>query len=209
MVTNMQDSNNETNNRYFLMRHGESLANRRGLIVSKSENALDHYGLTTKGAQQVLQAAVNTRLSRNTIIVTSDYKRAYETAEIMHSVIDCEYELRIESRLRERDFGKWELQSHDNYQSIWQHDLVKPEKPWMGVESVDDTLARIQSVITDLEKEHGSKTILLVGHGDLLQILLAHQNGVNPRFHRSLQSLNNADIRSLINPDVLAKTPAA
>ena len=59
------------------MRHGESLANRRGIIVSKPENALNDFGLTPRGAEQVMQAALNTRLDRNTHEVSSDLKRAF------------------------------------------------------------------------------------------------------------------------------------
>ena len=56
------------------MRHGQSTANKQGLIVSAPDNALNDYGLTLNGANQVLEAALNTRLNTNTIIVSSDYK---------------------------------------------------------------------------------------------------------------------------------------
>lgn len=39
----------ESPNRYHLLRHGESIANRRGLIASRPENALESYGLTPRG----------------------------------------------------------------------------------------------------------------------------------------------------------------
>jgi len=205
----MLEQQQQKNNRYFLMRHGESLANRQGLIVSKPENALHDYGLTTRGAEQVLRAALSTRLKRDTLIITSDYKRALETAEIMRSVIDCEARVYLETRLRERDFGDWELRNHSNYETIWQDDLVNPETSSMGVESIQQTLSRTQSLISDLEQEYQSKTILLVGHGDLLQVLMAYQNGIPARFHRSLKCINNADIRSLTKPELVTKLPVA
>jgi broad specificity phosphatase PhoE len=187
----------QTKNRYYLMRHGESVANVKGLIVSSPENALGGFGLTNHGSQQVMQAALNTRLDRETIIVSSDYRRALETAEIVKSVIDAISPISIDSRLRERDFGVYELQDHEHYQEVWHHDVSHPDESKNSVESVMDTLARGLGLIASLDQQHQDKSILLVGHGDVLQMLLAHHHNINPRFHRILSSIGNADIRSL------------
>lgn len=198
----------QTINRYYIMRHGESLANRRGIIVSAPENALDDYGLTTRGSEQVMQAALNTRLDRDTLVVSSDYKRALETAEIMKSVIDTIPAIEINTNLRERDFGDYELCDHSLYEKVWQHDITHPNKVRNSVETVKNTLARGLDVIRSLDKQYKNKTILLVGHGDGLQMLLAHYQNINPRFHRSLSGLGNADIRSLAKLELLSKSSA-
>jgi len=198
----------QTKNRFFLMRHGESLANRQGIIVSHPKNALDDYGLTARGSEQVMHAALNTRLDRDTIIVSSDYKRALETAEIMKSVIDATSPILIDTNLRERNFGSYELQDHAFYQEIWQHDISHPRKIKNSVESVEQTLLRSMKALSSLEKSYKGKTVLIVGHGDVLQILLAHHHNINPRFHRSLRGLANADIRSLAKLELLSKSSA-
>ncbi len=197
------------NNRYYLMRHGESLANRRGLIVSHPENAIENYGLTTKGAEQVMDAALKTRLSSDTVIISSDFKRAKETADIVSSVISSNDAVTLEPKLRERNFGDWELADHANYETVWQHDINNPSQSQQNVESVDQVLDRGLSVLTVLDKKYTNKNILLVGHGDVLQILLAHHHNINPRFHRSLSSIGNADIRSLAKLELAARSPAA
>jgi len=178
-------------NRYYLMRHGESLANRRGIIVSAPENAIDDYGLTARGAEQVMQAALNTRLDRNAIIVSSDFKRARETAEIMQNVIDTVEAIQFDTKLRERGFGQFELQPHDAYETVWANDVSHPNKSRHKVETVEATLQRANKAI-----------------GDVLQILLAHHHSINPRFHRSLKSIANADIRSLSKLELNVKTSA-
>ncbi len=196
-------------NRYFLMRHGESLANRRGLIISSPENALNNYGLTARGAEQAMQAALSTRLGRDTIIVSSDYQRALETAEIMRSVIDAPAPISTDEYLRERFFGQYERREDDHYQEVWNHDVAHPDDEKNGVESVTATLTRTLQVITRLEHQFNDRSILLVGHGDVLQILLAYHHNIKPRFHRSLCSLGNADIRSLAKlPTQLSKSSA-
>jgi broad specificity phosphatase PhoE len=198
----------QTKNRYYLMRHGESVANRQGLIVSAPENALNGFGLTNQGSQQVMKAALNTRLDCETIIVSSDYRRALETAEIVKSVIDIAAPIATDSRLRERDFGNYELLEHRYYDDVWQNDISHPGESKNSVESVLDTLARGLETINSLDQRYSDKTILLVGHGDVLQILLAHYHQINPRFHRSLSSLGNADIRSLAKLNLVMKSSA-
>lgn len=205
----MPRGTNKRNNCYFLMRHGESHANKNGLIVSQAKNALSGYGLTENGADQVMKAALNTRLDRTTILVSSDFKRASETAQIMHSVIDCERPIQYSKLLRERGFGRWELDGHENYETVWQHDLVSPDTCIDDVETVNQTLQRGLVLIDQLERQYTNESILLVSHGDVLQILLAHLHNINPRFHRSLNSIANADIRSLSKLDLKTKTPAA
>lgn len=197
------------NNRYYLMRHGESLANRRGLIVSHPQNALDDYGLSTLGAEQVMQAALNTRLSSDTLIISSDFKRARETADIMQSVLACTAAVSFDQRLRERDFGDWELSGQSNYETVWQQDISHPALPFNGVETVGEVLKRGLSVIESLEQNFRQRSILLVGHGDVLQVLLAYHHNINPRFHRSLSNIANADIRSLAKLELCARSPAA
>jgi len=185
------------NNRYYLIRHGESFANRKGLIVSDPANALRDFGLTAKGAEQVMQAALKTRLDENTLIISSDFLRARETAEIFHGIICASDAIVLEARLRERDFGNWELQDHENYKAVWRADLHSPNDRVNGVESVTSVLNRGMALVSELEREHSEKNILLVGHGDVLQILLAFQKGVEPRYHRTFAPIQNAELRSL------------
>lgn len=203
------NSNNLNSNRYYLMRHGESLANRRGLIVSHPDNALNNYGLTPRGAEQVMNASLKTRLGSDTIIVSSDFLRAKETAEIVASVLSCSNPPQYDERLRERNFGNWELTEHINYEMVWQDDVNHPSKTNNKVESVGDVLKRSLSVLKSLDQRYQGQRILLVGHGDVLQILLAHYHNINPRFHRSLSSIANADLRSLAKLELAIKSPAA
>lgn len=201
----MKQSKTANQNHYYVMRHGQSLANHKGIIVSHAINAISKYGLTTRGCEQVTEAALKTRLDSNTIIVSSDYKRAVETAEIMKSVLSCPSPVRLEQNLRERDFGKLELTDQQNYNNVWQQDLSDSSGSTDTVESVEKTLARALKVIYQLELDYQNQTILLVGHGDVLQILLAHNKHINPRLHRSLNNLANADIRSLNHLELIKR----
>ncbi|MBO0776261.1 MAG: histidine phosphatase family protein, partial [Actinobacteria bacterium] len=63
------------------------------------------------------------------------------------------------------------------------------------VEPVTAVLDRTTAFVAALEREHRGRDILLVSHGDALQILQAGFAGVDPARHRSLPHLRTAEIR--------------
>ena len=69
-------------NRYFLMRHGESEANVADLIISYPETGCKRYGLSKQGRQQVRLSALESGLGSDTLIISSDFLRARETATL-------------------------------------------------------------------------------------------------------------------------------
>ena len=186
-----------TANRYFAMRHGESIANRQQLVVSHESNALNGYGLTALAAEQVMQSALTTRLKADTIIVSSDYLRAKETADILRTIICAKAKVKLESRLRERDFGEFELGHINAYDKVWHNDELSICDKTMRIESVGSVLTRGLEVITELDQNFNGKDIVIVGHGDVLQILITYYQGFEPKFHRSIASIKNAKIRRL------------
>ena len=135
-------------NRYFIMRHGPSLANQQGLIASHADNALDAYGLTDSGRIQVdASLSLVAALGAATRILSSDFRRACETAEIAHGRLGCRTALCIDPRLRERDFGEFELTSDDHYHEIWRQDEAGVNGGWRGVEGPGQVMARITSLV--------------------------------------------------------------
>ena len=184
-------------NRYYIMRHGESTANRKGLIVSEKEHALTSYGLTPMGAERVTDVAVKTRLGSDLLIISSDFLRARETSEIMQKVIDTTTPIEFRSELRERSFGDWHLSDDSYYELVWRNDLVAPTISSNNVETIGHVVKRGVRLINELENTYHDRKILLVGHGDVLQILFCHFNKIECRFHRTLPSLKNAEIRIL------------
>ena len=62
-------------NTYVVVRHGESTANKQCIIVSSAAHALNSFGLTAKGTEQVLRNTLRSNLNCETLIVSSDFKR--------------------------------------------------------------------------------------------------------------------------------------
>lgn len=184
-------------NRFYIMRHGESTANREGIIVSQPERGIASYGLTTLGVQQVSESAVKTRINHTIQIVSSDFLRARETAEVFHRVVDAQAPIVYRAELRERYFGEWELHDAKQYQTVWNADENPALNGGFGVESVYQVLERVLSLLTELDQKSKNMTYLLVAHGDVLQILLCHFHGLDVRWHRHMPMIKNAEIRSL------------
>lgn len=187
------------NNRYFCMRHGESIANQQGIIVSKAENGVTGYGLSESGRVQIEQrvkASFNQHVF--TKIISSDFKRARESAEIAQSLLHLKQEIIYSENLRERFFGDFELMPNDCYQTVWDNDAVNSAHNDNNVESADEVMNRTFSLVLNLEKEFNGETFLLVSHGDALQILQAAFHKYPASEHRLLPHLDTAEIRELV-----------
>ncbi|KAJ4462191.1 putative histidine phosphatase family protein [Paratrimastix pyriformis] len=203
----------EHHNVFFILRHGQSEANVAKIISSSPATGTTTHRLTEKGHEQAHSAGgrfVEEFLSkypgRELMIVSSDFLRAKETAEDVEKVVRSlptqKVSLTLEPRLRERSFGTWEGQSTDHYNDVWQHDALDADHHVFQVESVNQVRNRATDVVNELNTHNHGKFILLVAHGDVLQILQTAFLRADPRSHRSLRHLENAEVR-LMTPTML------
>ena len=185
-------------NRYFVMRHGQSLANLQRVIVSHPQNGVDAYGLSEQGMMQARESVQScSRFDSSLLIVSSDFRRARETAEIAHKLLGSTSPLQFDQRLRERNFGEWELTPDSAYPSIWARDEVNPDNDNKGVESPNLVMQRVTALVCDYEQKIMATTILLISHGDALQILLTAFSKQAASQHRRQRHLETAEIREL------------
>lgn len=184
-------------NNYYAMRHGQSKANVEGIIISDPAVGTTQYGLTEVGKQQAEQSITAADFDQNTIIVSSDFKRAIETAKIVHQHIQANTKIIESWKLRERYFGEWEGTSNENYQKIWLTDIQTDLDPGYKVESVNQVIQRFLELMLTLESTFQKREIILVSHGDTLQIGQAFLQNIDPHQHRSLPHLSTAEIRNL------------
>lgn len=174
-----------TRNRYWILRHGKSIPNEKGLIVSSLENGvLEEYQLASEGVNQARIAGelfqkglkdANFTLE-NVRICYSPFARTTHTARTVASVLNLPFDgpqCKVIEELRERYFGPtYELQSHERYPEIWALDEKDPfEKPEEGGESASDVVARLIRAMERMETEFQGCAILVVSHGDPLQML--------------------------------------
>ncbi len=192
-------------NRYHAMRHGESKANVSGIIVSRIETDRGgDYGLSERGRRQAEAAARDCGLPADTLICSSDFARARQTAEIMRARLGAPPVV-VAAALRERCFGDLEGTATGNYARVWAADEAgtAPAGPGpgpgagAGAEPASAVLDRVTGLVADLEGRYAGRDILLVSHGDTLQILQAGFLRMDPAAHRRLPPLGVAEIRPL------------
>jgi probable phosphoglycerate mutase len=187
-------------NHYFLLRHGESMPNIRGVILSHlEEGKKDEHTLTKNGDEQVRHSVQEARaqglLKEGTVIFSSPFSRCRRMAEIAKEVLGVSTEIIFDDRLRERWFGDWEGESNIHYQDAWDKDVLDPDHKDANVESTTEVVARVAGLIHDLEERYAGKNILLVSHGDALQILQTFFENKPSAAHRELRHLKVAEVR--------------
>lgn len=136
-------------------------------------------------------------------MVSSLFKRAKQTAEIIHGVLGCTQPLQIDEALNERGYGSYDLKNSSIVFETWKYDEHDAVNTQHGIENVVNVLSRTSRLIKRLEETYIDKDIILVSHGDPLRILLAGFTNVEPGHHASIRHFDNAEIRILNDPNVL------
>ncbi len=182
------------------MRHGISTANEIGILISNVQEGTSGYGLSQEGRKQVTSAGKEAqevhKLDAMTCIISSDFTRARETAEIIQKILDAK-DVILTPHLRERYFGELDRTNDYNTVITWKDDIKDGQHKVKDVESAAEVLERTTKLISDVEKKYKGKNILLVSHGDTLQILQTGFENILPGQHRSVPHLYNAEIREM------------
>jgi probable phosphoglycerate mutase len=189
-------------NQYFALRHGISVANEERIIISHPDSGVTGWGLSDRGAAECRRLLTPARLQalgltrEDCIVYSSDFLRAAETAAIFCQLNGFGAPI-LDVRLRERDFGRLERRTIDAYDLVWARDLEDDDHGFEGCEGTAKLAARLRSLLGDLESCWNEKQIVLVSHGDPLQVLQTILLGLPCNRHRALPHLGNAELRRI------------
>lgn len=160
-----------------LARHTTSKWNALGIVQGQRDIELSQKG-------EIEANALATKLSdlSITLIISSDLKRAHQTAEIIS--FELHIPLKSDERLRECSYGKLEgLKNEEAARKCgienWQDPSLKYDFRSFGGEDYMEVLARHLDYLKSLRQEHVKETILIIGHGRGLWTLL-NGLGYNP-----------------------------
>ena len=157
--------------RLYLVRHGETIENLKGICQGQLEGTL-----TDKGIEQAINVADFLKSERIDFIYSSDLKRAVNTAmeTAKHFPNTPFYQ---DKRLRERYFGSYQgIQFPEN-----RRDLVLP----LDAETDKQLIERVKSFYDEIVKSHLNSNLLIVSHGVTLRTFIAVVQG--------LPSINDVD----------------
>ncbi|WP_297890125.1 histidine phosphatase family protein [Sulfurihydrogenibium sp.] len=159
----------------YLCRHGESEYNAKKIVQGHIDTEL-----TEKGKNQAKALGEFLKDKGIKKIISSDLKRAYQTAKIVGKILGLE--VHKDERIREMHFGTWEGLSYDwIYQNAKEHFynwLSNPVKhPLPKQEDPFHFEKRLKIFLEDIKK-YPDDSILVVGHGGSIQGLLCIAMGL-------------------------------
>ena len=189
-------------NHYYAMRHGQSEANVLGVAVGDPRRGVRGFGLTEVGRQQAVVSAAEfkenyTPSANGTEIVSSDFLRTRETAELLSKQLGNTTPVRLSERLRERSFGELEGMEHRHMAVLLEREGLARLIERYGCEPAASVQSRVVSIIRDLEQENRDKTLILVSHADPIQFLMAVFAGLDMNDQERILPLNCAEIAEL------------
>lgn len=153
----------KSDNKYFVMRHGQSIGNVKSIVVNRPADGGDT--LSDLGKEQAKNAGQNFG-KKIDIIFSSDFNRAKETAKIFADEISFDGEIIIDKRLGEINVGVYDNKPYEEYHKA----LTEYTKDDWFNKSVPDGEAlisiqkRIGEFLYEIENKYQGKNILIVGH---------------------------------------------
>lgn len=159
--------------RIFLVRHGETEANKIGRYQGITE-----YPLSETGRKQARDVARDLQSIDFSLIFSSPLSRAKETA----AIIAPEKEISIIPEFIERDFGCWEnlpyVEIKKNYPELYSAWLKQPDKTIIpDALSLQDHQEMILEGLWRVEQKHSpekDENFLIAGHGGTNRLILLH-----------------------------------
>jgi probable phosphoglycerate mutase len=169
--------------KFILVRHSTSIWNLENRAQGRIDIELHHTG--REQTKQLTQQLLGLNISK---IVSSDLKRASETAEIINQELNLP--LFFEENLRECSFGKIQgliPKEAEKYGKLalkaWAAYALDYDFTSFGGENWQQVLKRHLAILQKYSNTKNNEVILLVGHGRGLNTILAHL-GKEPNLKR-------------------------
>lgn len=175
------------------MRHGITAWNRERRFQGQIDVPLD-----TQGLEQARRTARRLASWPVAAVYTSDLLRARQTAEAIAAAHALE--IRVEPRVRERHYGRFEGQTYDEIERAdalsWRR--WRAREPDFALPGGGETLlelhARVENALVDLARRHHGDTVVVVTHGGVLDCAFRVATGMRidaPRTHELVNASLN------------------
>ena len=150
--------------RLVLLRHGQTDYN----VAGRMQGHLDSV-LTAVGLEQAAVAAPALAALGPDRMVSSDLRRAADTAEVVGAA--CGLPVKFDARLRETHLGQWQGMTHSEVEAIYPGGIQSwrssPECAPPGGETRVEVATRAAQVVGELDAA-GHDTAVLCTHGGLI-----------------------------------------
>jgi isoleucyl-tRNA synthetase len=146
-------------------------------MMSTKVEDIDH--LTENGKRKVLNYIPELKNKKIDLIISSDFLRTKETAEIIKKGLGIsDNNLIFDKRIREVNTGVFEGKTWDEFFNFRERKSWYSHAPQSG-ESGKEEKFRMTNFLYDLENRYQNKNILIVSHEGPIRVLVAGMNGLN------------------------------
>ena len=153
--------------RIYIVRHGETNANKEGYLQGWSNDPLNDNGKML--AEITGQAMKDIKFD---CCISSPLIRAKETAEIILRESGNDIQIEFDDRIKEINFGIFEKTSirDEKVTKFLQKPII--DYRFLGGESIEEVMVRTQGFLKELIKREDDKTYLVSTHGCALRAML-------------------------------------
>ena len=167
----------KSGNKYFVMRHGEAEHNVKNILSSKVDNP---HHVTEKGVEDTKKATKELKNKKIDLIFASPLVRTKETAEIVADELKIEKENIIyDERIKEHDFGDLDGKDHKTYSQMVSSLKDKFTVSAPNGENILQVKNRMMDFLSEIDKKHENKNILIVTHEHPAWLLFAGSRGAD------------------------------
>jgi len=199
-VETLKSLTKKSGNTYFVMRHGQTDHNVKGLWNYGNQ---DGDPLTLVGQTQVKASAQALKGNGIDMVIASPFLRTLETARIVATELGLsEKDIVTDIRLGEWHVGKeFDGKPLDDYFTIRNASEHRYLFKTAEGESYVDILKRAAEFMYEIEKKYKDKNILIVSHGAVVRAIDLHAKGVSydKLFETTREYVNfdNAEVRQV------------
>lgn len=152
----------------YMIRHGKTDWNERGLIQGMSDIPLNE-----EGKRQAFNVAEKLKDVKFDLCISSPLERAFQTAKI---ITQDRCDIIFDDLLLERGMGLLEGKPHELYKKFDYYNYKKNSHE-NEVEGIQELLKRTKLFLKKIRENYGSKTLLIVSHAATIRALHFNING--------------------------------
>ena len=165
----------------IVVRHGETLENKRRIIQGQSEGYLSEYGKEKN--KELGNLLKDKKIDK---IYTSTLIRAVDTAKEIHKH-HTDIELEPAESLIEWNLGVLEGKKYPENLDVTSH--------WEGKERPESVKSRLMLFLNKIVSKHQDQTILFVSHGLTIKVLSTILDDLPLEEIYTIELLNNSDFK--------------
>lgn len=174
-IEEIKNNLKKSDNKYFIMRHGEAESNVFNIVSSNYKNK---HHLTEKGKKEVASAIK--KIKKIDIVFSSDFVRTKESAEIAAKRFGIK-KIFYDKRLREINTGIFDgksLKKYHNYFSSLEEKFIKASPRG---ENLTELKNRVSNFIYEIDKKYSGKNILIICHEYPIWLMFAGASGADAK----------------------------